>query len=214
MLNLYNNRIGHGFYFKEKCMDDFLDRVWTVIETFLNNAVVFIDTAFSPLETFGPAVVIFVMALLVVGVTRVIARLYVTKRYIQLEKDFQHWKGVREEALKHPDREKGKTLAKNVDQAQLNRAFYDYFFEGLLKNLVTNVLPILLMVVYMTTVYTPQTLLSRFGERWVFSFFVGTSREVNVSSLLWFFICLIFSFILVAVLKKIHQIRSAPKEIL
>lgn len=193
-------------------MDDFLDGVWAVIETFLNNTVMFLDTAISPLETLGPGFVIFVLSLLVVGVTRLIARFSVTKRYVNLEKDFQHWKGVREEALKHPDREKGKTLAKNVDQAQLNRAFYDYFFEGLLKNLVTNVIPILLMVIYVTKVYSPHALLNRFGEKWVFSFFVGTARELNVSSLLWFAICLIFSFILLAVLKKLYQIRYARKE--
>ncbi len=193
-------------------MDDFLDRVWEFIEAFLNNTVMFLDTTLSPLETLGPGFVIFVLSLLVVGVTRLIARFSVTKRYVNLEKDFQHWKGVREEALKHPDREKGKSLAKNVDQAQLNRAFYDYFFEGLLKNLITNVIPILLMVIYVTKVYSPQALLNRFGEKWVFSFFVGTSRELNVSSLLWFAICLIFSFILLAVLKKLYQIRYAKKE--
>jgi hypothetical protein len=193
-------------------MDDFLDRVWTVIEAFLNNTVMFLDTTLAPLETLGPGVVIFVLSLLVVGVTRLIARFYVTKRYVNLEKDFQHWKGVREEALKHPDREKGKTLAKNVDQAQLNRAFYDYFFEGLLKNLITNVLPILLMVVYVTKVYPPQALLNRFGDKWVFSFFVGTAQELNVSSLLWFAICLIFSFILMVLLKQFYKTRYVKKE--
>lgn len=193
-------------------MDDFMDRVWDVIETFLNTLMVFMDTALSPLETLlGPGGIIFILALLVVGVTRVISRFYVTQRYIHLEKDFQHWKGVREAALKHPDREKGKTLAKNVDQAQLNRAFYDYFFEGLLKNLVTNVLPILLMVVYITNVYTPSTLLNRFGEKWVFSFFVGTPNEINVSSLLWFIICLILSFILFGAFKMMFK-HYAKKE--
>ena len=68
------------------------------------------------------------------------------------------------------------------------------------------------MVVYMTKVYNPQALLNRFGEKWVFSFFVGKTHELNVSSLLWFFICLIFSFILVAVLKKVYQARYAKKE--
>ena len=192
-------------------MDDFLDRAWEPIETFLNYAVVFIDTLFSPLEIFGPAVVIFFLAFLVVIITRTIARFYVTKRYIRLEKQFKHWQGVREEAMKHPDREKGKALAKNIDQAQLNRAYYDYFFEGLLKHFIVNVLPILLMVSYITKVYTPQTLLKRFGEEWVFSFSFGSSSQTNVSSLLWFVICLILSYILFAVLKRVFKKRYAKK---
>jgi len=193
-------------------MDDFLDRVWELIYAFLNSTVVFIDTLFSPLEILGPAGVIFLLAFLVVTITRIISRFYVTKRYIELEKEFQHWQSVREEALKHPEREKGKALAKNIDQAQLNRAYYDYFFEGLLKHFAVNVLPILLMVSYVTKVYTPETLFKRFGEKWIFSFSLGSSSQINISSLLWFVICLLLSFILFAVLKKVFRKRYAKKK--
>ena len=194
-------------------MDDFLDRVWEPIEAFLNSAVVFIDTLFAPLEIFGPAVVIFTLALLVVIITRTISHFYVTKRYIKLEKQYHYWQGVREEAMKHPDREKGKALAKNIDQAELNKAYYDYFFEGLLKHFIVNVLPILLIVSYLTKVYTPQNLLKRFGEEWVCSFSFGSSSPLNVGALLWYVICLIFSFILFAVLKKIFiKNRSVKNE--
>jgi len=194
-------------------MDDFLDRVWKPIEAFLNGAVVFIDALFAPLEIFGPAVVIFILAFLIVIITRTIAQFYVTKRYIHLEKEYKYWQGVREEAIKHPDREKGKTLAKNIDQAELNKAYYDYFFEGLLKHFIVNVLPILLMVSYITTVYTPQNLLKRFGEEYIFSFSFGSSSSINVSSMLWFVICLILSYILFAILKKIFlKNRSVKNE--
>jgi len=192
-------------------MDDFLDMVWGTIEIFLDYAVVFVDKLFSPLEIFGPGVVIFILAFLLVIVTRILAGFYVTKRYRNLEKDFKHWHGVREEAMKHPDPEKGKALAKNIDQAELNRAYYDYFFEGLLKHFAVNVFPILLMVSYVTKVYTPQTLLQRFGEKWVFSFSLGSSYQVNVSSMLWFVICLILSFILFVVLKMVFKKRYAKK---
>jgi hypothetical protein len=159
----------------------------------------------------GPGVVIFVLALFTVGITRFVARFYVTRRYLHLEKEFHHWKGVREEALKHPDTEKGKTLAKNIDQAQLNKAYYDYFFEGLLKHFITKVLPLLLMAAYVIKVYSPQALLSRFGEKWVFSFSFGSLFQINASSLLWFVICVIFSFILFAVLKQGLKKRDAKK---
>ncbi|MCF6245750.1 MAG: hypothetical protein L3J69_00165 [Desulfobacula sp.] len=183
-------------------MNDFLDRVWEQIQVLLNFAVISLDTLFSPLEILGPGFVIFVLAGLVVGITRLNAKFYETKRFVTLKKDFEHWQSVREEAMKQPDREKGKALAKNIDQAQLNRAYYDYFFEGLLKNFITNVLPMLLTAAYVTTIYTPQNLLNRFGTQWVFSFSFGSS-QVNVSSLLWFVVCVIFSFILFYILKII-----------
>ncbi|WP_300455388.1 hypothetical protein [Desulfobacula sp.] len=192
-------------------MDDFLDRGWQVIAAFLNSTMVFLDTLCSPLEILGPGFVIFVLAFFIVGLIRFISRFYVTQRYVRLEKDFHHWQGIREEALKHPDREKGKALAKNIDQAKLNKAYYDYFFEGLLKHFITNVLPLLLMAAYVTKVYTPQTLLNRFGGKWVFSFSYGSASQVNISSLLWFVICVILSFILFAGLKRVLKKRYAKK---
>ncbi|MCP4672106.1 MAG: hypothetical protein GY857_12450 [Desulfobacula sp.] len=193
-------------------MDGLLDRIWDVIYSFLNKTVVFFDTLFSPLEILGPGVVIFFLAFLIVLITRIIARFYVTKRYLTLKKEFEHWQGIRDEALKHPDREKGKRLARNIDKAELNKVYYDYFFEGLLKNFITNVIPILFMVTYVTTVYTPQTLLKRFGDKWVFSFSFGSSFQMNISSLFWFVICIILLFILFAVLKQIFKKRYVNKK--
>jgi hypothetical protein len=194
-------------------MDSFLDRVWEVIYTFLNKVVVFLDTLFSPLEILGPGVVIFLLAFLIVIITRVIARFYVTKRYVILKKEFEHWQGIREEALKHPDMDKGKRLARNIDKAELNKVYYDYFFEGLLKNFITNVIPILFMVTYVTTVYTPETLLKRFGDEWVFSFSIGSSFQMDISSMFWFVICIILSFTLFIILKLVYKKLYANKEI-
>ena len=193
-------------------MNDFLDRVWELIYAFLSSTVVFLDTLLSPLEFLGPGAVIFLLAFLVVIFTRILSQFYVTKRYIRLEKEYRYWQGIREEAMKHPDRTKGKRLARNVDKAELNKVYYDYFFEGLLKHFIVNVLPILLMVSYITKVYTLQTMLKRFGEKWVFSFSFGSSSPINVGSLLWFVICLILSYILFAVLKRVFKKRYVKKE--
>ena len=193
-------------------MNSFLDNAWGYIEFFLNYSIRVMDKIFSPLEAIGPWFVIFILAFLVVIFTRIMARLYVTKRHVSLEKEFYHWKDVRDEAMKHPDRKKGKALAKNIDQAQLNKAYYDFFFEGLLKNFITNVLPILLMIAYVVKIYTPETLLNKFGKEWIFSFSLGSSFHMDISSLFWFLICLILSFILFAVLKMVYRKRYAKKK--
>lgn len=205
VLNPYDNWISHGFYPQEFYMENYMDIAWEHIEAFLTIIVAVLGKLFSPLEVFGPAIVIFVLSFLVVCLTKFLSKVYVTRRYLKLKKAFEHWRKIRETALKHPDREKGKTLAKNIDQAQLNKAYYDYFFEGLLKNLITTVLPILLMAAYITRVYTPQTLLTRFGDKWVLSLSFGTS-PVNFSSLFWFVVCLILSFILFTLFKNVLKI--------
>lgn len=192
-------------------MNNFLDRIWNLVEIFLGKFVSIAAALISPLEVLGPAAVIFLLTFLVVVFSKTISRFYVTRRYVALKNEFEHWRGIREEAMKHPDKDKAKTLAKNIDQAKLNRVYYDYFFEGLLKNLVTQILPILLMAALVTRLYTPQTLLSRFDREWVFSFAGGSGAPINVSSLLWFVISLILSYILYILLHKLVKKKHAEK---
>lgn len=184
-------------------MDNFLDSTWEWILIFFNKAALLIGAAFSPLEIFGPGFVIFVLTFLVILITKILSKFYVTKRYAELKKNFHYWQSVREEAMKLPDREKGRGMAKNIDQAALNKAYYDYFFEGLLKHFITNVIPILFMVTYVTTAYTPETLMEKFGKKWIFSFEFSNSTQLNVSSLFWFIICVILSYILYGLIKKL-----------
>jgi len=190
-------------------MDDFMDNAWESIAYFLNNMLVFLDTLLSPLEIFGPGPVIFLLAFLIVCITRILAKFYVTQRYIELKKEFQHWYSIREEAMKHPDKEKAEALAKNIDQAQLNKAYYDFFFEGLLKHFITNLLPILIMASYVTKVYTPETLFKRFGTKWIYSISFGVSSQVNVSSFFWFIICLFLSFMFFIIIRNSRKIFSS-----
>jgi hypothetical protein len=170
-----------------------------------------LDTLLSPLEVLGPGVVIFILAFLVVGLTRIFSRVYVTRRYLHLEEQFHYWQKIRAEALKHPDKEKGKALAKNIDQAELNRVYYDYFFEGLLKHFITNVLPLLLTVSYVVTVYTPAELLARFGKDSIFIFSLGSDSQVHVSSLLWFVVCALVSFPLIAGIRMMFKKRFSKR---
>lgn len=183
-------------------MNEILDQTWAYVEFFLNQTVQILEKAIFPLEVFGPGSVIFLAALAVMLFTRFASRVYVTKRYLMLKKQFQHWQNVREQALTHPDPHKAKALARNIDQAELNRAYYDYFFEGMLKNLVTTILPILLTAAFISKIYTPTGLMQKFGDKWVFSLSMGKTM-INASSLFWFVISLMICFALYATIKGI-----------
>jgi len=177
-------------------MDEFLDRIWVVIEGGLEGMARAMDVIIAPFEALGPAWVILILALATVGLTRLLGRVYRTRRHDALKAEFLHWQSVREEAMKAEDQAKGKAMAKNIDQAKLNKVYYDYFFEGMMKNLVTTVLPVLTTIAYLSRTYPKETLLAKFGNSWIFT--LGTQDPVRVGTLFWYIICLISGFILFA----------------
>ena len=182
-----------------------VDRLWDFIEIYLAKIVFFMDKIISPLDVLGPGFVIFFLAFITVLFTRLMAKFYTTKRYRELEKDYEHWQEVRKEALKHEDREQGKRLARNIDSAKLNQAFYDYFIEGFLKNLVATVLPILLMLSYVMQAYSPSELADRFNRQYVFFIETGGATPMPVGTMFWFVFSVLSSFLIVAGLKFVYK---------
>ncbi len=148
-------------------MDAFMDTLWFNILGIVQYGASLLDRLLTPLHIFGPVFILTLLALITVLITKVLNRVIVTKRYTELEKQFQHWYKVREEAMKGEDYEKAKRLARNIDQAKLNRVYYDYFLEGFLLGLMRNVLPIMLMVVYINEYYRTERLLDIFGRGYV-----------------------------------------------
>nr|WP_319392537.1 EMC3/TMCO1 family protein [uncultured Desulfobacter sp.] len=176
-------------------MDEFLDVLWMQILNGLESVAIGLDRLLAPIEALGPALVVFVLALAIGGITKFLSKVYRTRRHKELKAEFLHWKSVRQAALDAEDREKGKAMAKNIDQAKLNQVYYDYFFEGLMKNMITTVLPILLVVAYLSRTYSRESLEIRFGSQWIFT--LGSGPDAfHVGTLLWFLICLPISFIL------------------
>lgn len=188
-------------------MDNLMDKAWEHIEAAIYNAVIIIDRLISIFEFLGAPVLLFLIALGIVLSTRFISKHFVTQRYKELKKEFEHWQSVRAQALNHPDPEKGKRLARNIDQAELNKAYYDYFFEGMLKNILCNVLPILVTAAYLIKTYTPEVLLERFGQAHVFLLTFGHTR-IEVSSLFWYVISLLVCYILYGGFKVVTWKKS------
>ena len=176
-------------------MDDFLDIVWMQIQYGLENVCTALDKLLAPVEVLGPAWVVLVLALATAGITRILSKIYRTRRFKDLKDEFIHWQSVRQVAMEAEDRDKGAAMAKTIDLAKLNQVYYDYFFEGLMKNMVTTVLPLLLVVSYLSRTYTRESLETRFGSQWIFT--LGSSPDAfQVGTLLWFIICVSASFIL------------------
>jgi flagellin-specific chaperone FliS len=184
-------------------MDEFLDILWLKIVALTHAVVNLMDVMVSPLNVLGPGMVIFMLVFVTVAFTKVFKRFYTTKRYEALKKEFHHWAEVRKQAMDMENREKGKQLAKNIDQAKLNKVYYDYFFEGLLKSILTTILPVLLMAAYVNEAYNPDRLSDLFGRSYVFKVPGFGGEPTPAGALIWFVLSLVLVHILWAVTKKI-----------
>jgi len=183
-------------------MDSLLDTIWEKIAVGAIAVADGFDALLAPFHFLGPAMMIFLLAVLTVFITKSLNRIIITKRYIRLEKDFKHWYNLRQTALTCEDREKGKALAKNIDQAELNRAYYDYFFEGLLLGLARKIIPIFFIFAYINEYFQPKRLVERFGQSYIFKFGSSSGEPVMIGTVAWYILSLLIVYLVWSIIKK------------
>lgn len=189
-------------------MEDVFDIVWLKILTVIHAFVKGLDLIFAPLNPLGPAVVILVIVLLTVVSTKLLSNIYKTKRYLKLKEEFQYWYNLRNEALTCKDPDKGKALAKNIDQAQLNKVYYDFFFEGLLNSIPTKYLPILTMLAYVNEAFKPDKLLENFGRDYILKFVDFDGNVVIIGAVLWFVLSMLMVYLVWFAVGKLYAINK------
>lgn len=182
-------------------MEHYLDVCWEKMYLAIISLAEMMNSFMSLFNFLGPIVQIFILATCTVVVTGFLKKRVKTKRLTELEKDFNHWLSVREEAVRHSDVEKGRVLAKNIDQAKLNRAYYDFFLENLLLSFVTFILPVFLMVTYINEYYRSECLIETFGQSYLFQ--LGATIEIGaVFGFILFFTVTKITLFVVSYLKK------------
>ena len=193
-------------------MEAFLDIVWHNIVVAVQYAKNFLDVVVSPLNALGPAVAIAIIALVTVIITKILSKRFKTRRYKGLRKQFEYWLGVRQEAQKCEDPAKARLLAKNIDQAKLNKLYYDYFFEGLLNNLATIYLPIFTLLAYINEAYRSTNLAKLFGRDYIFKFGGDPGQPILIGAVFWFVLSLFLFYLGWYIVKKIYTRYAAPVE--
>ena len=183
-------------------MDTLLDTIWQKIAAGFIAVADGFDALLVPFHFLGPAMIIFFLAFLTVLITKSLNRIIITKRYVKLEKKYKYWYNLRQTALTCEDREKGKALAKNIDQAELNRAYYDYFFEGLLLGFARKIIPILFIVAYINEYFQPKRLVERFGQSYIFKFGSSSGEPVVIGSIVWYLLSLLIVYLVWYIVKK------------
>lgn len=169
-------------------MDIFLDKAWFYIFSVIQAGANLFEQILAPLHFLGPAPVISLLALLTVVVTRFCSKTFTTKRYKSLEHDFNHWLSLREETLEFDDIDKGKCMARNIDQAKLNRVYYDYFLEGFLLSMATTYFPLACMAAYVNEYYKAERLVEIFHQPYLFEFGSSAGTPILIGGLFWYVI--------------------------
>lgn len=186
-------------------MDEALDNVWFWIEAGIFKTAGLVDAAIFPLHFLGPEIIIFLLVLVCILFSRFFKKHFNTRRYTRLKENFDHWYLLRQEAMNHEETQKGRAIAKNIDQAELNRAYYDFFFESLLKSLITTWLPLLCTLAYVNHTFTPQMLDLYFGRPALFMPNGQALLPWNIPAILWFFVSLLIVYALFPTLTWLHR---------
>jgi hypothetical protein len=197
-----------------------MDTLWMFIVTMVQHGQQGLNILFSPLHMLGPTAAVAGIAVLTAAVTRVFGKKFKTKRYKELEQEFYYWYDVKQQALqlKDADPEKAKQLGRNIDQGHLNKVYYDFFFEGFLKNLLTMYIPLFLMLGYVNATYAPEALEAMTGKSHLFILPWFNGQQYPIGAVFWFVCCVLFFYVAAFVVrmmleKKQRGTGSAQKAI-
>jgi len=176
-------------------MDAFLDIVWLKLLMLMQYTAKGLDFILAPLSPLGPSVMILAIVVVTVAVTKFLSKIYKTKRYVELKKEFDYWLDLRKEALNVEDKDQGKAMAKNIDQAKLNSVYYNYFFEGLLGSLLTKYLPIFLMLAYVNEAFKSDNLAKNFGQAYIYKFINYDGEVIVIGAVFWYVAAILLVYI-------------------
>ena len=176
-------------------MNAFLDIVWLKLMALVHYIAQGLDFILAPLSPMGPSVMILAVVVVTVAVTKFLSSIYKTNRYVELKKEFDYWLDLRKEALNVEDKDQGKALAKNIDQAKLNNVYYNFFFEDLMLSLVTKYLPVFLMLAYVNEAFKADNLIKNFRQAYIFKFINYDGKEIVIGAVFWYVLSILLVFV-------------------
>ena len=174
-----------------------MDALWTMVLAAIRQIQAGLFQVISPLHILGPVATIAVLAVATVLFARFFTRRFKTRRYRELEQEFHYWFNLKQEALKlrAEDPDKARQLGVNIDKGKLNEVYYNYFFEGLLNNLLTMYIPIFSMLAFVNYTYRPKALAALFGKDYLFDLLWINGQTYPVGAAFWFVTCVFAAYL-------------------
>ncbi len=192
-------------------MEAWLDKLWMQIMDMVLGVKALMDFCLAPLNPLGPVIIIMLIAFLTVAITKMLSGKIKTKRYRETQKKYLYWFNLRQEATKCEDSDKAKLLEKNIDQAELNKAYYDFFFEGFMLGIATCYLPILIVAAYINEAYRAEMLLKLYGRDYLLRIGASDGEPILIGALFGYIIALILVYCGWAIIKKLISSGKSKK---
>ncbi len=192
-------------------MEAWLDKLWLQIVDLILGLKMAVDYCLAPLMPLGPVAIITILAIATAALTKLLSAKIKTKRYRQTREKYLYWFNLRQEAMQCQDPDKSRQLAKNIDQAELNKAYYDYFFESFLLSIATRYIPILTVAGYINETFRGEMLMRHFGRGHLLRFGKPDDDPILIGALFGYIIALILVYIAWAVIKKIISSKVRKK---
>lgn len=189
-----------------------MDALWTIIVSGINQLQAGLFQLISHLHVFGPVFSIAVLAVVTVLFARFFTRKFKTRRYRELEQEFTYWFNIKQEALKlrETEPEKARQLGVNIDKGKLNEVYYNYFFEGLLNNLLTMYIPIFSMLAFVNYTYQPEALKVLFGKTHLFSLTWVNGQTYPIGAVFWFVFCVFAAYLAFFIISRVCRRYRRP----
>ncbi|MGM0451939.1 MAG: hypothetical protein ACQERN_02085 [Thermodesulfobacteriota bacterium] len=187
-----------------------MDTLWMLIFSAIQYIQAGIYAATSPLHVFGPAATIAAIAVATAMAARTLTRRFKTKRYRELKREFEYWFAIKQEVtrLEDADFETARQMGKTIDSGQLNKAYYDFFFEGLLNNLLTLYMPVFSLLVYVNYTYRPEVLERLFGQAYLFELAWVNGQQYQIGAVFWFVACVFVTYLTAVIVSGVVSHRK------
>lgn len=182
---------------------EFTDELWLKVQpafTWLSEKMG--DIA-SPLMLLGPAVGIFLLALLTYTLIKVLSRLYKPDAEQKLNEEFTRLQKRRNEAKQMGAKE----VVKGFDQ-QLDEIYFERLRASVLRGAAVHTIPMLTMLCWVYSYYTPDKLKAMFGNPHVIELPFKLGKYDYIGAAFWFFLSLVIIWIVHAFLNGFVRRRK------
>lgn len=174
---------------------DLTDQLWFKIAPIFSWISESLGSIFYPFMLLGPMVGIACIAAITYGVTKIILKLYKPARLKRLQGEFEKLKEMRKEAHRIGD----KQVCKGLDD-EMDKIYFDILWASILRGSATISIPIMAMLCWVWSYFSPERLQSMYGKGYVIKlpFKIGVYDHIGPG--FWFLISLFVVWCIYAVI--------------
>lgn len=165
---------------------DLTDKLWFKIAPIFSWISESLGAIFYPFILLGPVIGIACIAAVTYGITKIISKLYKSAKLERLQGEFDKLKEMKKGARQMGD----KKVSKGIDD-EMDRIYFDIFFTSIQRGLLTISIPMMAMLCWVWSYFSPERLQSMCGKPYVIKLPFKIGIYDYIGPAFWFVISLI-----------------------